>query len=403
MALHRAIPGGAAADEDGVLRVDFEAASGPGARGQPYPRAGTRVPRGRRRDSRVARRRRTDPRVRAVDHRRGRTGRHRRLFARPELRAEAAAARNLRRRRAAQAGAPVPARAAGRAAGAQAHPTTTSKTARRSSSANISCAVRWTPFARSLARHDGSVADEYRQKISERGHARRRCGSRPNASWTVSSGWATRTPSPAMIRTYLDWLLAVPWAKRSEERLDPVHAREVLDADHEGLDDVKRRITEYLAVRKLRTERGMTETPPFGSHPHVDRTSGHRQDLDRRVDCASHRAAVRPDVARRRARRSGNPRPSPHLHRRAAGTAGARAARRRHDESGDHAGRGRQDRRGLARRSVGGAARGARPGAEPRVPGSLSRRRAGSVARAVRRDGERRRYDSAGARSTGWK
>ena len=60
----------------------------------------------------------------------------------------------------------------------------------------------------------------------------------------------------AMIRTYLDWLLAVPWDKRSEERLDPVHAREVLDADHEGLDDVKRRITEYLAVRKLRTERG---------------------------------------------------------------------------------------------------------------------------------------------------
>ena len=63
-----------------------------------------------------------------------------------------------------------------------------------------------------------------------------------------------------MIRTYLDWLLAVPWAKRSEERLDPVHAREVLDADHEGLDDVKRRITEYLAVRKLRSERGMADT-----------------------------------------------------------------------------------------------------------------------------------------------
>jgi ATP-dependent Lon protease len=67
-----------------------------------------------------------------------------------------------------------------------------------------------------------------------------------------------------MIRTYLDWLLAVPWAKRSEERLDPVSAREVLDADHEGLDDVKRRITEYLAVRKLRSERGMTENRRSG-------------------------------------------------------------------------------------------------------------------------------------------
>ena len=51
----------------------------------------------------------------------------------------------------------------------------------------------------------------------------------------------------------------MPWSKRSEERLDPVHAREVLDADHAGLEDVKDRITEYIAVRKLRIERGMTE------------------------------------------------------------------------------------------------------------------------------------------------
>src|SRR6187397_1659134 len=69
----------------------------------------------------------------------------------------------------------------------------------------------------------------------------------------------------SMIRTYLDWLLAVPWAKRSEERLDPGHAREVLDADHAGLDDVKRRITEYLAVRKLRAERGLTDDRRSGA------------------------------------------------------------------------------------------------------------------------------------------
>ncbi len=60
-----------------------------------------------------------------------------------------------------------------------------------------------------------------------------------------------------MIRTYLDWLIAVPWSERSEERLDPSHAREVLDADHAGLEDVKDRITEYIAVRKLRRERGL--------------------------------------------------------------------------------------------------------------------------------------------------
>jgi ATP-dependent Lon protease len=49
----------------------------------------------------------------------------------------------------------------------------------------------------------------------------------------------------------------VPWSKRSDERLDPQHAREVLDHDHAGLEDVKERIVEYLAVRKLRQERGI--------------------------------------------------------------------------------------------------------------------------------------------------
>jgi ATP-dependent Lon protease len=68
-----------------------------------------------------------------------------------------------------------------------------------------------------------------------------------------------QSPESSMIRSYLDWLIAVPWAKRSEERLDPAHTREVLDADHAGLDDVKRRITEFIAVRKLREERQVTD------------------------------------------------------------------------------------------------------------------------------------------------
>ena len=68
-----------------------------------------------------------------------------------------------------------------------------------------------------------------------------------------------------MIRTYLDWLISVPWSKRSEERLDPVHAREVLDADHAGLEDVKDRITEYIAVRKLRNDRGIEEDKRSGA------------------------------------------------------------------------------------------------------------------------------------------
>ena len=64
-----------------------------------------------------------------------------------------------------------------------------------------------------------------------------------------------QSPESSMIRSYLDWLIAVPWSERSEERLDPAYTREVLDADHAGLDDVKRRITEFIAVRKLREER----------------------------------------------------------------------------------------------------------------------------------------------------
>ncbi len=58
-----------------------------------------------------------------------------------------------------------------------------------------------------------------------------------------------------VIRTYLDWLTSLPWSQRSEDNLNIAHARQVLDEDHYGLKDVKERILEYLAVRKLRMER----------------------------------------------------------------------------------------------------------------------------------------------------
>jgi ATP-dependent Lon protease len=60
------------------------------------------------------------------------------------------------------------------------------------------------------------------------------------------------SPEYQMIRTYLDWLLDVPWDKATDDRLDPVEARRVLDEDHYDLDKVKERIVEYLAVRKLK-------------------------------------------------------------------------------------------------------------------------------------------------------
>ena len=115
-----------------------------------------------------------------------------------------------------------------------------------------------------LGEDDGSAADQYRTKIAEAGM--------PDDVREQAEREAARlermgeqSGESQMIRTYLDWLLSVPWGNRSEERLDPGHAREVLDADHAGLKDVKDRIVEYLAVRKLRQDRGIEEDKRSGA------------------------------------------------------------------------------------------------------------------------------------------
>ena len=107
-----------------------------------------------------------------------------------------------------------------------------------------------------LGEDDASAADDFRTKIAE---AELPDAVREQAEREVArlERMGDQSGESQMIRTYLDWLLAVPWGKRSEERLDPANAREVLDADHAGLEDVKERVVEYLAVRKLREERGI--------------------------------------------------------------------------------------------------------------------------------------------------
>jgi ATP-dependent Lon protease len=115
-----------------------------------------------------------------------------------------------------------------------------------------------------LGEDEGSLAEEYRRKIEEAGmpddvraqaeHELRRLETMGDAS-----------PEASMIRTYLDWLASVPWSKRSDETLDPKGAREVLDTDHAGLEDVKDRIVEYLAVRKLRQDRGIPNDKRSGA------------------------------------------------------------------------------------------------------------------------------------------
>ncbi len=107
-----------------------------------------------------------------------------------------------------------------------------------------------------LGEDDGSVIDEYRRKIDEAGMPDE---VREQAERELSrfERAGEQSGESQMIRNYLDWLIAVPWSARSEETLDPTHTREVLDADHAGLTDVKDRIVEYVAVRKLREDRGI--------------------------------------------------------------------------------------------------------------------------------------------------
>src|SRR6201984_486794 len=115
-----------------------------------------------------------------------------------------------------------------------------------------------------LGDDEASVADEYRAKIEEalmpepvKEQALKELGRLERMG--------EQTGESSMIRTYLDWLIAVPWGKRSDERLDPVAARAVLDAGHDGIPDVKDRVTEYLAVRKLRQERNIEADPKSGA------------------------------------------------------------------------------------------------------------------------------------------
>jgi ATP-dependent Lon protease len=109
-----------------------------------------------------------------------------------------------------------------------------------------------------------SVVDAYRQKVED--------GKMPEvvrAAVEREIGRLERTseqsPEHGWIRTWLDTMTELPWGEKSEDTLDIAEARRVLDADHTGLEDVKDRILEYLAVRKLRRERGLADVGGRGA------------------------------------------------------------------------------------------------------------------------------------------
>ena len=111
-----------------------------------------------------------------------------------------------------------------------------------------------------LGEGDDDVAGEYRTQLDTL---------RPHLSDTTASfvekeidrleRMSQQSPEHGWVRTWLDRVLEVPWSTRTADQLDLTQARQQLDADHYGLDDVKDRIVEFLAVRKLRTERGIAD------------------------------------------------------------------------------------------------------------------------------------------------
>jgi ATP-dependent Lon protease len=109
-----------------------------------------------------------------------------------------------------------------------------------------------------LGEDEGDLIAEYEKKIAEAGMPEA-VAEQADRELRRLERQGEQSPESSMIRSYLDWLIAVPWSNRSEERLDPEHTRKVLDEDHAGLEDVKRRIVEFIAVRKLRAERGISE------------------------------------------------------------------------------------------------------------------------------------------------
>jgi ATP-dependent Lon protease len=112
-----------------------------------------------------------------------------------------------------------------------------------------------------LGEGDDDVVGEYRSKLDEiRPHLSQKVASFIDKEIDRLERMSQQSPEHSWVRTWLDRVLDLPWATRTTDQLDLAAARAVLDADHYGLDDVKDRIIEFLAVRKLRHERDVTET-----------------------------------------------------------------------------------------------------------------------------------------------
>ena len=254
----------------------------------------------------------------------------------------------------------------------------------------------------------GEGEPEGSRRLPRPGRGRRRARRRPRrarcARSTGSSAPATRAPRPRGSAPGSTPCSTCPGRSRTEDATDIDAARAVLDADHHGLEDVKDRIVEYLAVRARRAR----ARPPgrrwswLRRGDPARRPSRRRQDLARGVGRALARPEVRPGLPRRGPRRGRDPRPPSDLRRRAARPHRAGDQGGRLDEPRRAARRGRQGRLRLPRRPRRGAARGARPGAEPHLPRPLPRARPRPLRRALHRHRQRASTPSRRRCWTGW-
>ncbi len=115
-----------------------------------------------------------------------------------------------------------------------------------------------------LSDGDDADPDDYRAKLDSRDlpeHVRKAVEREVDKLERTSD----QSPETGWIRTWLDTVLELPWGVESEDRLDIAEASRILEADHDGLADVKERILEHLAVRKLQAERGLSSVDGRGS------------------------------------------------------------------------------------------------------------------------------------------
>ena len=103
---------------------------------------------------------------------------------------------------------------------------------------------------------ESSVPSEYAEKLAK-ANLPEEAKKEAERELKRLTGMSAQSPEYSMIKTYLDWMVELPWSTMSEDQLDVVNARRVLDEDHYDLQEVKDRIIEFLAVRKLFKERGI--------------------------------------------------------------------------------------------------------------------------------------------------